>query len=74
LTEAFSFDPAARALCWQDSRITNMTILPDLAELAGSTFEHVFYEATSGGIFTSTYHLDPDWFAEKLQLFVGPAS
>jgi hypothetical protein len=66
--------PGTRVLCWQDSRITNMTILPDLAELAESTIEHVFYEATSGGIFTSTYHLDPEWFAERLQLFAGPTS
>jgi len=66
--------PGTKALCWQDSRITNMTILPDLAELAESTFDHVFYDATAGGIFTSTYHLDPDWFALKLQRFLDSSS
>ena len=66
--------PGTQVLCWQDSRLTHMTILPDLATLTGSHFWHVFYEPYEGGIFTGNYHLDPDTIRQKLQEFVSAAS
>jgi len=66
--------PGCQALCWQDSRLTHMTILPDLATLTGSHFWHVLYEPQPGGVFTSDYHLDPDTIRQTLREFVSPAS
>jgi hypothetical protein len=60
-----------RVLCWQDSRLQAMTILPDLAALSHSTYDHVFYKPHSGGIFTGDYSLDPDLMRQKLQEFVS---
>jgi capsular polysaccharide biosynthesis protein len=57
-------------LCWQDSRLTAMTILPDLATLNDSEYWHLFYEPESGGIFTGDYHLDPDRVSQALADFV----
>jgi hypothetical protein len=63
--------PGARALCWQDTRIRHMTILPDLATLTDSEYWHVFYRADSTDLFTSTYHLDPEKMRSILQEFVA---
>jgi hypothetical protein len=63
--------PGTKALCWQDSRLMSMTILPDLAELTGSTFWHVFYQPHSGGVYTGDYHLDPDMIRQALADFVS---
>lgn len=60
-----------RVLCWQDSRLTAMTILPDLATLNHSEFWHVFYEPPSGGIFTGDYHLDPELMRRHFHAFVS---
>lgn len=62
--------PETNVLCWQDSRIRDMTILPDLATLNHSTFDHIFYEAEDGGVFTSSYTLDTVWLEGILQRFV----
>ena len=66
--------PGVRVLCWQDARLTHMTILPDLTTLTGSDFWHVFYEPEEGGVFTSDYHLDPGTIRRNLQEFVSPDS
>lgn len=66
--------PGTQVLCWQDSRLTHMTILPDLATLTGSDYWHVFYEPDSGGVFTGNYSLDPDTIRQKLQEFVAGSS
>lgn len=65
--------PGTRALCWQDTRIRHMTILPDLATLTGSEYWHVFYQADSTDLFTSTYHLDPEKMRPIFQEFVVEA-
>lgn len=62
--------PGAKVLCWQDSRLTAMTILPDLATLNHAEYWHVFYEPHSGGIFTGDYDLDPDQMRQALAEFV----
>lgn len=66
--------PGSSVLCWQDSRLTAMTILPDLATLNHSEYWHLFYEPESGGIFTGSYRLDPTRVAEALTDFVRSAS
>jgi hypothetical protein len=63
----------SKVLCWQDSRLMSMTILPDLAALTGSEYWHVLYEPESGRVFTGNYHLDPDTIRETLQEFVSSA-
>lgn len=64
--------PGTQALCWQDTRIRSMTILPDLAALNHSEYLHVFYTSDeSGGLFRSNYELDPTWFADQLDLWLG---
>ena len=63
--------PGSQVLCWQDSRLTHMTILPDLATLTDSHYWHVFYEPLEGGIFTGNYHLDPEVIRQNLQEFVS---
>jgi len=63
----------SKVLCWQDSRLMSMTILPDLAALTGAEYWHVLYEPESGGVFTGNYHLDPEAIRETLQKFVSPA-
>jgi len=66
--------PGTQVLCWQDARLSHMTILPDLATLTNSHYWHVFYEPTEGGIFTGNYHLGPEKIRQSLQEFVSPAS
>ena len=66
--------PGVQVLCWQDSRLTHMTILPDLATLTDSHYWHVFYEPESGGIFTGNYHLDPETIRHAIGEFVSPSS
>ena len=66
--------PGTQVLCWQDARLTHMTILPDLAALTDSHFWHVFYDGAGGGVFTSDYQLDPDTIRRKLQEFVSADS
>ncbi len=66
--------PDTHVLCWQDSRLTHMTILPDLATLTHSHYWHLFYTPEEGGIFTSNYHLDPSVIRQKIHDFVSPAS
>jgi hypothetical protein len=66
--------PNTQVLCWQDSRLTHMTILPDLATLTHSHYWHVFYTPHGGGIFTGNYHLDPSDMRQKIHAFVSPAS
>lgn len=64
--------PGTQALCWQDTRIRSMTILPDLATLNGADYLHVFYESDeSGGLFRSNYHLEPGWVRESLKKFLS---
>ena len=64
--------PGTQALCWQDTRIRSMTILPDLATLNGADYLHVFYESDeSGGLFRSNYHLEPGWVRESLEKFLS---
>ena len=64
--------PGTQALCWQDTRIRSMTILPDLATLNHADYYHVFYRSDeSGGLFKSNYHLDPDWLRDSLRTFLG---
>lgn len=63
----------SKVLCWQDSRLTHMTILPDLAALTDSEYWHILYEPESGGIFTGDYRLDPDTIRQTLQEFVSSA-
>jgi hypothetical protein len=63
----------SKVLCWQDSRLMSMTILPDLAALSNSEYWHILYEPESGGVFTGNYHLDPDTIRVALQEFVSPA-
>ncbi len=64
--------PETKALCWQDTRIRAMTILPDLATLNHSHYQHIFYTSDeSGGLFRSDYRLDPEWFREKMRLWLG---
>jgi hypothetical protein len=63
--------PNTQVLCWQDSRLTAMTILPDLATLNHSDYWHVFYVPRSGGIFTGDYHLDPEMMRRTLHTFVS---
>lgn len=65
--------PGTQVLCWQDSRLTHMTILPDLANLSGSDYWHVFYEPDEGGIFKGNYHLDPEDIRQVLQEFISLA-
>jgi capsular polysaccharide biosynthesis protein len=64
----------AKILCWQDSRLQAMTILPDLATLNHAEYWHVFYDPESGGIFTGDYHLDPHQIRQALAEFVRAAS
>jgi len=64
----------SKVLCWQDSRLMSMTILPDLAALTDSEYWHILYEPESGGVFTGNYHLDPDTIREALQEFVSADS
>jgi capsular polysaccharide biosynthesis protein len=66
--------PGTQVLCWQDSRLTHMTILPDLATLTGSDYWHVFYEPEGGGVFTGNYHLDPNTIRRNLHDFVSAGS
>jgi hypothetical protein len=66
--------PGTHVLCWQDSRLTHMTILPDLATLTDSHYWHLFYEPLDGGIFTGNYHLDPEKIRQSLQEFVSGTS
>lgn len=64
--------PGTSALCWQDTRIRSMTILPDLATLNHADYWHVFYTSDeSGGLFRSNYHLEPDWLRAKLTTWLG---
>jgi len=63
----------AQVLCWQDSRLTHMTILPDLATLSGSDYWHLFYAPDEGGIFKGNYHLDPEDIRKALQEFLSSA-
>ena len=63
----------SKVLCWQDSRLMSMTILPDLAALTDSEYWHILYEPESGGVFTGNYHLDPGAIRQALQEFVSPA-
>ena len=64
----------SKVLCWQDSRLMSMTILPDLAALTGTDYWHILYQPESGGVFTGDYHLDPDTIRKALQKFVSPDS
>lgn len=64
--------PNTQVLCWQDSRLTAMTILPDLAALADSHYWHLLYKPESGGIFTGDYHLDVEKIRRTLQEFTTP--
>lgn len=67
--------PQTKVLCWQDSRLNYMTILPDLATLTGSDYWHIFYEPDDNGrVFTGNYRLDPDHIRETIQAFVSPRS
>ena len=60
-----------KALCWQDTRIRAMTILPDLATLNAADYRHIFYTSDeSGGLFRSDYVLEPEWLAEKIGQWV----
>jgi hypothetical protein len=66
--------PNTQVLCWQDSRLTHMTILPDLATLTHSHYWHVFYTPRDGGIFTGNYNLDPADIRQKIHAFVSSSS
>jgi len=66
--------PGTQVLCWQDARLTHMTILPDLATLTDSHLWHVFYKPEEGGIFTGNYQLDPGEIRQHLQTFVSASS
>jgi len=66
--------PGTKVLCWQDSRLTHMTILPDLATLTDSHYWHLFYEPVEGGIFTGNYQLDPEMIRQRLHEFVSEPS
>lgn len=51
--------PGTKALCWQDTRLRFMTILPDLATLNHSDYQHFFYQSDENrGLFRSSYTLD----------------
>lgn len=53
--------PGTSALCWQDTRLRYMTILPDLATLNQSDYWHIFYHSDeNNGLFRSSYTLDPE--------------
>lgn len=59
--------PGTSALCWQDTRIRSMTILPDLATLNHSDYWHIYYQSDqSGGLFRSNYHLDRSWLRDQI--------
>ncbi|AVG24483.1 glycosyltransferase [Pontimonas salivibrio] len=63
--------PGTSALCWQDTRIRSMTILPDLATLNHAEYWHIFYTSDeSGGLFRSNYTLDPQWLRQSLHTWL----
>ena len=63
--------PGTSALCWQDTRIRAMTILPDLATLNHSEYWHIFYTSDeTGGLFKSNYTLDPEWLRASLHTWL----
>ena len=63
--------PGTKALCWQDTRIRAMTILPDLATLNGADYRHIFYTSDeSGGLFRSDYVLEPEWLGKNISQWV----
>ncbi len=64
--------PGTSALCWQDTRLRSMTILPDLATLNHSHYWHIFYRSDeSGGLFRSNYTIDPQWLRESMQKWLS---
>ncbi|MFZ9088072.1 MAG: glycosyltransferase family 61 protein [Pontimonas sp.] len=59
------------ALCWQDTRLRFMTILPDLATLNGAEYWHIFYQShEDNGLFRSSYTLDETWLRESLDTWL----
>lgn len=59
--------PGTSALCWQDTRLRFMTILPDLATLNGAEYWHIFYQShEDNGLFRSSYTLGETWLRESL--------
>ena len=63
--------PGTKALCWQDTRLRFMTILPDLATLNHADYQHIFYQSDENhGLFRSSYTLDPEWLRRSLELWL----
>ena len=59
--------PGCSALCWQDTRLRFMTILPDLATLNHGDYWHIFYQSDeNNGLFRSSYTIDPDVLRQAL--------
>ena len=64
--------PGTSALCWQDTRLRFMTILPDLATLNHAEYWHLFYQSDENrGLFRSSYTLDPDALREAIRTWLG---
>lgn len=63
--------PGTSALCWQDTRIRSMTILPDLATLNHAEYWHIFYTSDeTGGLFKSNYTVEPEWLRASLHTWL----
>lgn len=61
-----------KALCWQDTRLRFMTILPDLATLNHSDYQHLFYQSDENrGLFRSSYTLDTNELRKALSDWVN---
>jgi len=64
--------PGTSALCWQDTRLRFMTILPDLATLNHAEYWHIFYRShEDNGLFRSSYTLEESWLRESLTRWLG---
>jgi capsular polysaccharide biosynthesis protein len=60
------------ALCWQDTRLRFMTILPDLATLNHAEYWHIFYRSNEDrGLFRSSYTLDEEWLRTSLEQWLS---
>jgi len=61
-----------KALCWQDTRLRFMTILPDLATLNHSDYQHLFYQSDENrGLFRSSYTLDTNELRKALSTWAN---